>query len=1228
MDLADGVSDGHADANPRMQNSEYQNTNFELVQRCFMVFKSLILQGFKSFPDKTEIKFNGGFTAIVGPNGSGKSNISDAIRWVLGEQSTRSLRGAKMEDVIFSGTAKRSPVGFAEVSLILDNSENVFKSEFTEIMVTRRYYRSGESEYYINRKHCRLKDIHELFMDTGLGRDGYSIIGQGRIDEILSVKSEDRREIFEEAAGITKFRYRKEEAERRLAATEDNLIRINDIYEELERQKGPLEKQAEKAKQYLILRDELRVLEVSLWLLKLEKIKADSEALNGKASVCARQLMDAEKNRDEKYEASERLSAELRNIDRETDYLRQKLRESEQGVAEHNSRAAVLKANIKNNKENIDRAKKEIESRTAQAHNVGKQLTERRSRIELLELRKDSIQAKLDEFNEKEKTVNEAKENLRRELVFYEEKRDGAKQRLHEIELGKASAEAALAGMDGRKDTILSDVEEAERRLAEEREKHRELENRFRECVGALKGAEHKKQGAVLKADARRKETFVLENELKEVQSGLTDAENRVKMLKDMQRDYEGFSRSVKSVMSRALGGGLKGVHGPVSSLVSVGDRFVTAIDTALGASASSIVVENANVGKECIEYLKRSDGGRATFLPLDTIRPSHLRENGLENQEGCYGPADGLLSFDKKYEEIVRNLLARTVVSENMDTALATARAYGNRFRIVTLDGQMIQAGGAMTGGSASRGTGALARAARLKKEEERVNELGKKKIGAEEAYREAKEGLAALEHDVEATEAERVRAVQDEAGLRASVTQHGALIESLSKSCEGLRLERDSLHRARERYEESVTECARKLEEAGLELSKAEEEVSGAKERLEAIEEASAGASERAAALQTGLAENRTEAAAEQRSLNEIENLKDELDKGVAGAWESIAVFEHEIKRLEDELGAAEASVKSGNALTEAVKARVGKQLEMRERTEGERVKIDREAQERNDEILSLEREKARLENQRAQIKSEEAQILDRMWESYELTPSSAAPLARAIEDQSRTKGRVQELRGRMKELGNVNLDAVEEYQKVLERHTFMKEQKGDLEKSRDELYKVLGQLTQNMKEIFSSEFAKLNSYFGETFKEIFGGGHAELQLADTADVLNCGIDIRVSPPGKAVKTITLLSGGEKAFVAIALYFAILKLRPTPFCVLDEIEAALDDVNVSRFAEYIRRLTGHTQFIVITHRRGTMEEADMLYGVTMQEQGVSRLLMLNLAEAEKRLGIGRAVS
>lgn len=1187
-----------------------------------MVLKSLILQGFKSFPDKTEIQFLGGMTAIVGPNGSGKSNISDAIRWVLGEQSSRSLRGAKMEDVIFGGTAKRGPVGFAEVSLILDNSAGVFRSEFTEIMVTRRYYRSGESEYFLNKKHCRLRDIHELFMDTGLGRDGYSIIGQGRIDEILSLKSEDRREIFEEAAGITKFRYRKEEAERKLAATEENLTRIRDLYDELERQIGPLEKQADKAKQYLLLRDELRVLEISLWLLSLDRIKADASKLEKDTATCSGQLAQAKQAQEALYAQSEQLSEDMREIDREADRLRQQLRETEQRAADQASRAAVLRANIQNNRENIDRAQRESEQRSEQAHNLGAQLAERRAHIELLDARHTGLSAQLADLQKQTAAQDAGRAQAEQALRQAQQVRDARQNELHALALDRTAAETSLAGMDGRRDTIAADIDAAGKRLEQEKQAQDELETRMQACLDTLAGAKNKVQGIALKADSRRKKAEALQGELTKAQAALTDAKNRVKMLSDMQRDYEGFSRSVKSIMQQVERGAMRGVHGPVSSLITTDERFVTAIDTALGSSASSIVVDTSTDGKRCIEFLRRTDGGRATFLPIDTIRPNLLRENGLESKNGCFGTADRLVTFDKRYTAIVQNLLARTVVSENMDTALALARAYGHRFRIVTLDGQIIQAGGAMTGGSASRGTGALARAGRLKAAQEQVKQLEETRAQADRAFHDAKEEYAALEYDLKAIEAERIRAEQDEAGLRASVSQHRVLLDSLQHQYDGLVLERDNLAKAKQQYEDAIAQCDEKQAGAQQALNEAERQVSDCRAALEQQGAQAAENASRMTAVQTELAQNRSEAASEARALVDLEQLKAELDAGVTGTADTIAGFETEIRRLTDELTRTEDAGKDTAAAEGRLHDSLNAQMQQRERVEGERARVDREAQSKNEEILGLERESARLENRAGQLKTEETQILDKMWENYELTPTPAAEVARPLEDVSAAKEQAQSIRMKMRALGNVNLDAVEEYQQALERYTFMGEQKDDLEKAQHELYKVIEQLTVNMKEIFASEFAKLNAYFGETFREIFGGGHAELQLADTSDILNCGIDIRVSPPGKAVKTLTLLSGGEKAFVAIALYFAILKLRPTPFCVLDEIEAALDDVNVARFAQYIRRLTDATQFIVITHRRGTMEEADMLYGVTMQEQGVSKMLMLNLAEAEKQLG------
>ena len=1186
-----------------------------------MVLKSLILQGFKSFPDRTEIQFLGGITAIVGPNGSGKSNISDAIRWVLGEQSSRSLRGAKMEDVIFGGTAKRGPVGFAEVSLLLDNSAHVFRSEFTELMVTRRYYRSGESEYFLNKKHCRLRDIHELFMDTGLGRDGYSSIGQGRIDEILSLKSEDRREIFEEAAGITKFRYRKEEAERRLTATEENLVRIRDLFDELESRLKPLEKQAEKAKQYRLLRDELRVLEVSLWLVSLERIRADSEKLEQDRTVCAQQLAAVKQEQEALYAQSEQLAEALRGIDRETERLRGELREAEQFSAEQVSREAVLQTSIRSHRENIERTRQEGARRAEQVQSMNAQLAERRERIAALTQKQETQDAELKNLRRQAAEQEKQRAQCERELRQAETIQNEKQTALHALALARTAAQSGLAGMSARKDALEAEIQTAKQQLDAEKQAQTDLEAQLQACERTLADTAEKMRGAIGRTDRQRQQVGQARDVLAAAQSALTEMQSRVKMLSDMQREYEGFSRAVKSVMRQSEKGAMPGVYGPVSALITTEKQFVTAIDTALGASASSIVVDSAAVGKKCIEHLKRTDGGRATFLPLDTIRAGSLKETGLDSQRGCFGTADSLVGFDAKYAAAVRSLLARTVVSENMDTALALAKTYGHRFRIVTLDGQIIQAGGAMTGGSASRGTGALARAERLRTAQEQAAELEHKRTVAEQAYQTEKAALAAQEADEKTIESERRRAEQEQAGLQASVDQHKLLLDSLQTRYDSLLAEQNSFEAAKQQHEKTLTACAAQQTAAGQELAAAEQSCAEKKTALDAAAAQRTQLAAQLTAAQTAAAENRTAVESETRALDELERLKAELDAGVSGTEQAAAGFEAEIARLTEELTHVREAKQGRDTAAQTLRTRLAGEVSRREQTEGERVRLERTAQGQNEQILNLEREAARLENRAGQIKGEETQLLDKMWESYELTPTPAAAIAQPIPNFGAAKERVQALRMQMRALGNVNLDAVDEYRQVQERHDFLREQKDDLEKAQRELHKVIEQLTVSMKEIFASEFAKLNVYFRDTFREIFGGGHAELQLADTSDILGCGIDIRVSPPGKAVKTLTLLSGGEKAFVAIALYFAILKLRPTPFCVLDEIEAALDDVNVQRFAKYIRRLTNSTQFIVITHRRGTMEEADMLYGVTMQEQGVSKMLMLNLAEAEKRL-------
>ena len=1186
-----------------------------------MVLKSLILQGFKSFPDRTEIKFLGGMTAIVGPNGSGKSNISDAIRWVLGEQSSRSLRGAKMEDVIFGGTAKRGPVGFAEVSLILDNSTGVFRSPFAEIMVTRRYYRSGESEYSLGKKHCRLRDIRELFMDTGLGLDGYSSIGQGRIDEILSLRSEDRRGVFEEAAGITKFRARKEEAERRLAATEDNLTRIRDLYDELGRQLEPLEKQAKKTEKFLVLRDELRVLEVSLWLEQLERLKSEAEKRSRGAEVCRRQLENAKSEQERRYQQAEQLTADLHGIDRETEALRTSLREAESREAGQASRIAVLRANLENCRANLERVHRENEERAKQAEKLAEQFSAQETRIAELEQSSAEARERLAAQEDRLAQHREAESAAAAALERAEQARAAAQNEQHTLALERTAAQTGLAGMDGQQDDLHRALENAGDRLKAVQEEQSAFESRVSAGQTALRQAQAQAGEADAALRQAKADADALGTALRQAESALTDARNRAAMLRDMQRDYDGFARSVRSVMQQAGRGRLSGVHGPVSALLSTENRFVTAIDTALGASASSIVVGSAEDGRACIEYLRRTDGGRATFLPLDTIRPASLRESGLDRERGCCGTADTLVQFDETYGAVVRSLLARTVVCENMDAALALARSRGHRFRIVTLDGQIIQPGGAMTGGSASRGTGALARAGRLRAAEEQAERCEAARKTAEQRFRAAEKQLHACETACETQNAALRRQAEAQAALAAACTQHRALLGSAQARQEELMQQQRSMEAEKQRSAEVLASFDAREAQAGTQLRDAETRVQTCRDALARLHTEAAEQEARLAGQRTALTRTEAELSGEKRALEQMRALRCETDAGLSSAADSIKRYECECERMQDELAEEKAAHERSETLTRTLREQLEQTGKRREQVEERRTAVRRDAQDAGEQILGMEREASRLENRAGQLKAEEAQLLGRMWESYELTPTPAAALAQPLDDPAAARERAHELRGEIRALGSVNPDAVEEYRRVRERYAFMGGQKDDLERAQRELYRVIDRLTVNMKEIFASEFARLNVLFGQTFREIFGGGHAELALADTSDILSCGIDIRVSPPGKAVKTITLLSGGEKAFVAITLYFAILKLRPAPFCVLDEIEAALDDVNVQRYAKYIRKLTDFTQFIVITHRRGTMEEADMLYGVTMQEQGVSKLLMLNLAEAEKRL-------
>ena len=1056
-------------------------------------------------------------------------------------------------------------------------------------------------------------------MDTGLGRDGYSIIGQGRIDEILSLKSEDRREIFEEAAGVTKFRYRKEEAARKLAATEENLVRIRDLYTELAHQAEPLAEQAEKAKQYMELRDELRTWEVSLWLDGLTKLRADTEK-NQDTADCAAQLNKARTEQDRLYAQSEQLTKELRDADAAADDLRQQMHTTEQNRAELSSRCAVLEANLKNNAQNRERIQKEQARQAEQARSLAEQAAVHLARQAELAAACETLAQTVQQIQLEDAQAGAQAESLQQERSAIDARKAKNEQTRFEAELARTAAKTGLSGMDSRKEYLAVELEQAAAQLAEQTAVCKISENKLETCRQEQETLKNQRAGMTLKIERRQTKVQECVQTLADITAKQTDIENRIQMLRELEKDYEGFSHAVKRVMQQAGRGTLTGIHGPVSTCLTVQSRYVTAIEIALGAAGSHLIVDTAMDGKAAIAYLKRTDSGRATFLPLDTIRAKPLDVEGLDTCAGVCGTADTLISCAPEYQTVMQSLLARTVIAEDMDTALALAKKYHHHFRIVTLDGQMIQAGGAMTGGSVSKTSGILARTAQLHTLTEQAEQLKAAQTEAEQILERARTELSQVQSAYQRLENEQQRQQEQLTALQTELAQSLARTESLRTQYENLSAEHDSLDTARTRYEQEILSAQQTLTVCAQEQEALQSAFEQIQHRFDDWTQAQKLRMTKIHELHTAQAQNRAELAAEQRAAEHLERLHADMEAGADNSAQMLEQLEQEAQLMQEQLAQAGDLRDNGADDLKRLQELLAAQAQQRMRIEAQRTQTDRRAQEQNDEILGLERETVRLSAQGVQLKNEEAQILDKMWESYELTPTPAQAFRIELPDHTAAQRTAEQLRGQLRALGNVNLDAVEAYAALRERFLFLEEQKEDLETAQKELQTVIDELTVHMKEIFAAEFAKLNHYFGQTFTEIFGGGHAQLELADTTDILNCGIEIRVCLPGKAVKTLTLLSGGEKAFVAIALYFAILKVRPTPFCVLDEIEAALDDVNVARYAQYLRRLSDATQFIAITHRRGTMEQADMLYGVTMQEQGVSRMLMLNLAEAEEK--------
>ena len=1189
-----------------------------------MYLKALMLQGFKSFPEKTVLTFDQSITAIVGPNGSGKSNLSDAVRWVMGEQSTRALRGGRMEDVIFGGTARRRQTGYAQVSLVLDNSDHRLPREENEIMVTRRYYRSGESEYYINRDAVRLKDVSELFMDTGLGREGYAIIGQGRIDEILSQRSTDRREVFEEAAGISRFRHRKEEAQRKLERTDENLLRVNDKVDELELQLEPLRAQRDKAKKYLILRDELRGLEIAVWLDSLEHIRAGVIQLETDLQSTTAQRDGAKTAQEAAYADAEDCARQMQEHDVAADGLRQQEQQRQEQAGALESAVAVLNSSIAHNDESARRIRADLQQQEGREGSLAAQIDQRKDRLAEIEGQlsagAEAIQAQRERVEENTKSAGQLEQELERLRDSQAlAQADAADARA----LRSALAAAAQEVLD-RDGAVRRELAELEEQSAAAQTQLAQAQREQDEAKQSLDQGRNAAQGYALLEEKRRKKVESCKDAHMKAQMEENALAARIRLLSDMERQREGFSRAVKLVMDQADRGTLKGVHGPVAGLVKAPDRVALAIETALGGAMQNIVVDREEDGKAVIQFLKRREGGRATILPIATIRPHTLREGeALSRQPGFVGVADRLVSFDRRYQNIFSNLLGRVAVMEDLDHAIAAARKFGYQFRIVTLDGQMLNPGGSMTGGSAVKDAGILSRANELEQLEGKRAELAEhtaqwarqlsdaqreataaayQRQTAQEQLREFENAILLTQGRIQRAQGEKADLERRQAALRGELEQlqaRSAKIDADAQAAQArltqLEGEAQDSQSAQVQQDRRRSDLKTQAEELTAELSR----LTAAQAALEAEREAT----------QTG--------------LRELEALRESLAGDRAQSQSLVAEYVTKnqgfSKEIEEKQNALAALREESRQCAQQLEGLNAARLEL----EARRVRATRESQTRSDELLRLEAEVSRLSQKKSAAAMEEKQLLDKLWETYGLSHEAARRQRQELDSVPAANRRIGELKRNISALGQVNIGAVEEFDRVNQRYTYLTGQRDDVERARRELERIISGLTGEMKTIFQREFDRINEAFGQTFVELFGGGKARLELEDPNDVLNCGIDIKVQPPGKALKTITLLSGGEKAFVAIALYFAILKVRPTPFVVMDEIEAALDDNNVARFAQYMRTVADKTQFIVITHRRGTMEEADALYGVTMQEQGVSRMLSLNLNEMERELDL-----
>ncbi len=1180
-----------------------------------MYLKRLELQGFKSFADKTILELRPGITTVIGPNGSGKSNISDAIRWVLGEQSMKSLRGTKSLDIIFAGTQNRKSLGFAEASLVFDNSDGALPIEFTEVTVTRKIYRSGETGYYINKTPCRLKDVLELFMDTGIGKDGYSIIGQGKIDEILSNKSEDRRHIFEEAAGIVKYRSRKEEAEKKLEHTKLNLLRINDIISEIEGNLGPLQTQSEKAKKYLNLREELKNIEVGLFVYNIEKYKENLQQIVQDIDVMQSQCNDEEGKLERVKILKEELKSSIDEITEQIENMSNLGFESQKEIEQLNSEINVAKTRITNNNENSVRFTDEKQEQNEKIQELKQELEQKEAKKDNLKQNKEKFEKELNEKQEELAKITEKLSAKELEIEGYKQTVEQNTDKKYELQSEINAQEINFQNYEKRQNQIKQEIQTTISELDNTRMNKEEISKGFYESENKKNKAQKSLEEVAKQKQEANQKIKSFESNINILSSDMRIKESRLKFLIETEKEKEGYIKSVKSLLKdceniKDLG---KGMHGVLANIIEVPDELETAIEMCLGASLQNIVTDTEEDAKKLVEHLRKNNLGRASFLPIASVKGKKL-EKLKGNESGVIGIASDLVKFNKKYEQIILNLLGRTVIVDNMNTAIKVAKQNGYTFRIVTKDGDLINPSGAITGGSVAKKTvNILGRGKEIEKLEKEIKNIKSKiqKLEEEkEEYEQSIEGILELSANLEKELQEIDITYATEKQKMISIDEN---IQKLQNRLNKLKEEQKNLETLKQEsieQKEKIQEETQKITNQNEELSKLISEFAELnKDDQKYIDD-----------LNFDITNLKISVSSFDESESSIQEIQERINQELNNAKASIENKNNQIEQIKVENENLEKTIQETLNKIEEIKQKVSNSSAEIEKMKQERTQKSEKLSKQEDEITSkfkiiedLKSQLVKLDVKKTKVEEDINTIINKMWEEYELTPNNVEGYAKP-ENVALTQKRVNNIRTEIRDLGSVNVDSIEEYKNLKDRYDFMSEQRLDLENTMSKLRKVITDMTQIMKEQFREKFKIINKNFGEVFAELFGGGKASLNLEDEENILECGIEITVQPPGKKLQNMMLLSGGEKAFTAIALLFAILKINPAPFCVLDEIEAALDDVNVFRYADYLKKFTEHTQFLVITHRKGTMEAADTVYGVTMEESGISKLLSMKL--------------